>query len=70
MIQSSRLNRQSLINGYFKWRNRMDNNDLYGAAIEAIDKLFEDKSVSQEVAMINLRALIDEIHVMLESLDV
>ena len=46
------------------------NNDLYEVALKAIEKLFKDKSVSQEVAMINLEALIDEIHEMLESLDV
>ncbi|GAG80989.1 unnamed protein product [marine sediment metagenome] len=48
----------------------MDNNDLYGAALKAIEKLFKDKSVSQEAAKSNMEALIDEIHEMLEGLDV
>ncbi len=46
------------------------NNDLYEAALKAVEELFKDESVSQEAAQSNMEALIDEIHVMLESLDV
>ncbi len=44
--------------------------NLYDKALEAIKELFEDESATQEEAKANLEALIDEIHIMLEGLDV
>jgi hypothetical protein len=47
-----------------------ENENLYEQAKKAIDELFSDRSVSQEAAAENLRALRDEIAVLLDSLDV
>jgi hypothetical protein len=47
----------------------MDNHELYETALEAIGKLFGDRSVSTSEARQNLESLIDEIRIMLDSLD-
>ena len=44
--------------------------DLYDKALEAITGLFNDQSVSKEEVKINLNALIGEIEIMIESLDI
>lgn len=44
--------------------------NLYDKALDAIRELFNDKSVSQEQKLGDMHALINEIEVMLESLDV
>jgi len=46
----------------------MSHEDLYTKAYEAVRILFSDTSVSQEETARSLRALIDEILVMIESL--
>lgn len=46
----------------------MSNNELYKAALEAVQNLFGDKSVSQSEAKRNLQALVDEIMILLDSL--
>lgn len=48
----------------------MTNDELYKAALKAINKLFSDTSVSAEEAIVSLNTLIDEIRVMVESLEV
>lgn len=45
------------------------NEDLYDTAVEAIQALFGDKSVSKEEAKANMQALINEIRTMIESLE-
>jgi hypothetical protein len=47
----------------------MSNEQLYDAALKAITTLFSDQSVSQEEAANNLRALRDEINIMLDTLE-
>jgi len=47
----------------------MTNDELYEKCLEDITKLFSDKSVSQIECMNNLNALIDEINIMIDSLD-
>jgi hypothetical protein len=46
-----------------------DNEKLYERAVDAINDLFSDKSVSQSTCRDNLLSLIDEIKTMLDSLD-
>lgn len=46
----------------------MSNEELYDAAVEAISKLFGDRSVSQAQAKENLRNLKGEIDVFIDSL--
>ena len=45
------------------------NQKLYKGALQAIRELFGDTSVSQEEAIQNLQSLIDEINIMIESLE-
>lgn len=45
------------------------NEQLYKEASEAIQKLFDDTSVSQKQAKENLESLIGEIEIMIESLE-
>ena len=45
------------------------NEQLYEQALKAIEKLFSDKSVSQEQAKENLESLISEIEIMIESME-
>ena len=47
----------------------MDNAELYDKALEAITELFNDTSVSQKQAEQNLNSLIDEITILIETLD-
>jgi hypothetical protein len=47
----------------------VDNHELYEAAVDAITKLFSDRSVSQTTARNNLLSLKDEIDMMIDSLD-
>ena len=47
-----------------------ENESLYEQAHKAIEELFNDRSVDQETAAQNLRALQDEITVLIDSLDV
>lgn len=47
----------------------MNNMDLYANALEAITRLFADKSVSKETCKDNLRTLKDEIDILIESLE-
>jgi len=44
--------------------------NLYEKAKEAIDKLFSDKSLTQEETKENLESLMNEIQTMIETLDV
>ena len=46
----------------------MGNEELYKYALEAINKLFADKSVSKETAIQNLENLKDEINLLIETL--
>ena len=46
----------------------MSNEELYKEALEAINKLFSDRSVSQEKAVENLEGLRDEIDILLDAL--
>jgi len=46
----------------------MTNQELYHEAELAVERLFEDMSVSKEDAIVNLETLKDEIDVMIESL--
>jgi len=46
----------------------MSNEELYKAALDAINKLFSDRSVSKEKAVENLECLRDEIDTLIESL--
>lgn len=46
----------------------MTNKELYEAALDAINELFNDCSVSKKMAKENLEGLLDEIEVMIESL--
>ena len=48
----------------------MSNEDLYQMAVQAINELFSDTSVSKETAIGNLRSLRDEIDTLIESLEV
>ncbi len=41
---------------------------LYEAALKAINRMFEDKTVSKAEAMANLEALADQIELLMESL--
>ena len=43
--------------------------ELYDAALGAIEELFSDKSVSKEECITNLQTLIEEIELMIESLE-
>lgn len=45
------------------------NEQLYKKALDAITELFNDTSVSQEIAKENLEGLISEIEIMIDSLD-
>jgi len=45
------------------------NEDLYDQALQAITELFNDQSISQSEAIVNLNTLIDEIQIMIDSLD-
>jgi hypothetical protein len=45
------------------------NRELYNRASEAINKLFNDTPVSKERAIENLEALIEEITILIESLE-
>ena len=47
----------------------MTNEELYKNALEAIEKLFGDMSVSQQKARENLEDLLDEIKIMLEGME-
>ena len=47
----------------------MDNERLYEKALEAITELFSDSSVSRGTAIENLESLIQEIQIMIDSLD-
>ena len=47
----------------------MTNKELYDRAVEVINDLFNDTSVSQEDARANLQSLVEEIGVKLESLE-
>ena len=47
----------------------MTNKELYDKAIKAINDLFGDISVSQEEARENLQGLMEEIGVMIDSLE-
>ena len=47
----------------------MDNETLYNLAIEAIDNLFSDKSVSLETALENMRTLREEIGIKIDCLE-
>jgi hypothetical protein len=49
--------------------DRQTNAERYEAAREAIQRLFKDMSVSQAAARINLKSLIDEIEILIDSLD-
>jgi len=46
----------------------MKNEELYKAALKAINALFADRSVSQEKAVENLEGLKEEIEILIESL--
>ena len=47
------------------------NNKLYELALQAINKLFSDTSISKEDAIANLKSLIEEIlTLMVESLEI
>lgn len=46
----------------------MKNQELYNAALEAITRLFSDDSVSQAEARRNLKALRDEIDILIDTL--
>lgn len=46
------------------------NERLYDIALEAINELFFDKSVSQEMVKENLEALISEIQILIDSLGI
>lgn len=46
----------------------MNNKQLYEAALEAITRLFSDNSVSREEARRNLKALQDEIDILIDTL--
>ncbi len=45
------------------------NDDLYQVAVDVINKLFSDASVSRETAIGNLKSLRDEIDTLIESLE-
>jgi len=47
----------------------MNNDELYNQALEAIQELFGDTSVSTEDAIANLESLIGEIEVMISTLE-
>lgn len=47
----------------------MLNDELYEMALQSINNLFSDTSVSKETAKYNLESLIEEIKTMLESLE-
>ena len=47
----------------------MSNEELYQAAVDAINRLFSDQSVSRRDAKANLKNLRDEIDVLLDCLD-
>jgi len=42
---------------------------FYEEALQAIEKLFSDTSISKHEAIANLNSLIDEIQIMIESLE-
>jgi len=46
----------------------MNNQELHDKALKAIEELFNDVSVSKELARLNLVSLIDEINIMIDSL--
>lgn len=46
----------------------MDNEKLYEKALEAATDLFNDQSVSKKKVLENLKSLIEDIQVMIESL--
>lgn len=48
----------------------MTNEELYEKAIDAINDLFSDTSVSKEDAKGNLQGLLDEIAILMQSLEV
>lgn len=45
-------------------------NSLYEAALDAIKRMFNDRSVSKEEAKRNLQALKDEIDILIDSLGI
>jgi len=47
----------------------MTNQELYNKALKTIEDLFNDKSVSKEEAKDNLNGLIEEIQIMIQSLE-
>ena len=47
----------------------MSNEDLYKEALDAINELFADRSVSTEKAEENLKSLRDEIEILIDSLE-
>jgi len=46
----------------------MNNEELYKAALKAINELFSDRSVSKEKAVDNLESLREEIDILIETL--
>ena len=48
----------------------MTNEELYEKASTAINELFSDQSISKQKCVENLESLIDEMQVMIDSLDV
>ena len=48
----------------------MTNEELYDKAMEAITDLFSDTSVSSRMCKENLANLVDEIHIMIDSLEI
>jgi hypothetical protein len=51
-----------------KQSGKSENDKLYDAALEAIEKLFTDVSVSKTTARQNMESLRDEIDVMIKAL--
>ena len=49
---------------------RQDNEDLYDEALDAINELFTDTSVSQDDTLANLSSLVDEIKFLKNSIEV
>jgi hypothetical protein len=47
----------------------MNNEELYKNALDAINKLFSDRSVSKEKAIENLEGLKEEIDTLIETLE-
>jgi molybdopterin/thiamine biosynthesis adenylyltransferase len=47
----------------------MSNDELYEAALSAVNKLLSDTTVTEDITRANLEALKDEIDVMLAGLD-